>query len=832
MPKGDHIHSAPMSNTAVSIERTPTINDTVRLESPAGAPRLSTYLTLCVVSCGVVLLEIVLTRVFAFLLWAHLAFMVVGTALFGFALSGLYLALRKKQDPISVSRSCLSASASILLIYGVIRFIPFQPWDYTHAANFLYLGVWYASLVLPFFFAGLVVASILGSYPAQAAKLYGVDLLSAAVGALAAVPLMPFFGGEGALIFCATLLAVAALTSAESRTRTRTALCAIAVTLLLTTIVPTYLPLVLHHKKRFFNKAREEGKILATRWSSVSRVDIANSSNPNKKGNLRAIWIDGGTNHSGMINITTPIDQMEPMTKSSVGLAYSLKRGTNPRDIIIGSSGGHEVLYALTQGAGHVDAVELDPSIVRFVNQPDFAAFMGNVYQNPRVTLHNDEGRAFLRRQPLESYDVIQFVNNYTPVAIGSGALNLTESYLLTKEAMKDFYDHLKPNGILALHRGATLRVASTALAMLEEEGVKDPGRSLLILHGEWDMFEAFLLKKGEWTQEEIDQVTAYMKGHPRPSPNLFIWNPLNPAASEPMYAKFITASAADRAQYYTSLGVNLFPTTDDRPFMEHYLQFGKRALSKEVPSEFRVFNSQKLFGLIPRGDVPYVAILVESVVFALCLVLAPLLLSRRSSKITDVGAFSAYYGALGFGFMVVELCLMKRYVIYLGHPAYSITAVLVLLLLGAGAGSLALSRISALTGTSKLWAVVACVAAAIGIESAVVPVLMEQTLSLVLWQRFVVAAACLIPLGFALGIPFSAGMEVLNTSPRYEGIRGTLLAWAWGMNGLFTVIGSALTVFLALFYGFAATLWIATCAYVLAAVVLSRIIAKNQARA
>lgn len=821
-----------MSNTAVSIERSPNTNATPRQESTSETPRLSTYLTLCVVSSGVVLLEIVLTRVFAFLLWAHLAFMVVGTALFGFALSGLYLALRKKQETISISRSCLSASASILLIYGVIRFIPFQPWDYTNTANFLYLGIWYASLVLPFFFTGLVVASILGAYPAKAAKLYGFDLLSAAVGALAAVPLMPIFGGEGALIFCASLLALAGAMSAESKARTRMALGVIAATLVLTAVVPTYLPLVLHHKKRFFNKAREEGKILATRWSSVSRVDIANSSNPKKKGNLRAIWIDGGTNHSGMINITTPIDQMEPMTKSSVGLAYSLKRGTNPRDIIIGSSGGHEVLYALTQGAGHVDAVELDPSIVKFVNQPQFAEFMGNVYQNPRVTLHNDEGRAFLRRQPLESYDVIQFVNNYTPVAIGSGALNLTESYLLTKEAMKDFYDHLKPNGVLALHRGATLRVASTALAMLEEQGVKNPERSIMILNGEWDMFEAFLLKKGEWTQEDLTKVNEYMKGHPHPSPNLFIWNPLDVAGSDPLYTKFITATPAERSQYYTSLGVNLFPTTDDRPFMEHYLQFGRRALSKDLPAEFRVFNSQKLFGLIPRGDVPYVAILVESIAFAVCLVLAPLLLSRRSTKITDVGAFSAYYGALGFGFMVVELCLMKRYVIYLGHPAYSITAVLVLLLLGAGAGSLALPKLASLTGRSRLWAVVGGVAAAIAIESAVVPLLMEKTLSLVLWQRFVVAAGCLVPLGFALGIPFSAGMEVLNSSPRYEGIRRTLLAWAWGMNGLFTVIGSALTVFLALFYGFAATLAIATCAYVVAAFVLYKVIARNRAQA
>jgi hypothetical protein len=813
-----------MTNTAVRVQRATSSSNIEAKEILSSIPSLRTYLSLCVVSAAVVLLEIVLTRVFAFLLWAHLAFMVVGTALFGFALSGLYLAMRKSKEPISISRSCVSASLSILGIYAVIRFIPFQPWDYSSPINFLYLAAWYASLVLPFFYAGLVVATILGSYPRQAAKLYGFDLLSAAAGALAAVPLMPLLGGESALIFCASLLAVAATISADSKVRLKWALGALAGTLVLTAVVPTYLPLVLHHKKRFFNKARKEGAILATRWSSVSRVDIANKSNPTKKAELRAIWIDGGTNHSGMIKVTTPIDEMEPMTKSSVGIAYALKRGTNPNDIIIGSSGGHEVLYALTNGAGHVDAVELDPSIVKFVNDPEFASYMGNLYQNPRVTLHNDEGRAYLRRQPLQSYDVIQFVNNYTPVAIGSGALNLTESYLLTKEAVKDFYDHLKPNGILALHRGATLRVASTALAMLEEQGIANPEQSLLILSGEWEMFETFLLKKGVWTQEEINNVTKYMEGHPRPTKNLYLWNPLDRAGSDPLYTQFITAPPAERAKSYTSLGINLFPTTDDRPFMEHYLQFGKRRLADNIPSEFRVFNSQKLFGIIPRGDVPYVAILVESVAFAFCLVLAPLMWRNRSAKVKGVGAFSTYYAALGFGFMLVELCLMKRYVIYLGSPAYSITAVLVLLLLGAGIGSLSLSKIANLSGPSRLWIIVGGVAAAIGLESVCVPPLMQATLSLVMWQRFAVAAACLLPLGFALGIPFSAGMHILNSSKMYENDRQTLLAWAWGMNGLFTVIGSALTIFLALFYGFAATLTIATCAYVFAAVVLYKI--------
>jgi hypothetical protein len=561
----------------------------------------------------------------------------------------------------------------------------------------------------------------------------------------------------------------------------------------------------------------------------LSRVDIAEKTHLTKKTAFRAVWIDGGTNHSGMINVTEPIDQMAPLDRISVGIAYAVKRGSQPKDLVIGSSGGNEVLYALTNGAAHVDACELDPSVVKFVTDPRFTPYMGNLFQNPRVTLHNDEGRAFLRRQPRESYDVIQFVNNYTPVAIGSGALNLTESYLLTTEALWDFYDHLKPGGILALHRGATLRVATTALKMMEDRGIENPAASIVITNGEWPMFEGFFLKKGAWTKEEIKKIDDYMSIRNRVGGKTFVWNPLDPSGSEHIYRNVITATPQDREQYYTKYGVNLFPTTDDRPFMEHYLQIGSRNIPSVIPMEFRTFNSQKLFGLIPRGDVPYVAILVESVLFAIALVGVPLLRSKGTRKISGLPVFSTYYAALGFGFIVVELCLMKRYVLYLGSPAYSITAVLVLLLIGAGIGSLCVPKISEKLGSSRLWLVVASVGVAITAESMLAPAILQENLGLVMWQRVAVASAFLVPLGFFLGLPFTAGMQVLSAASVSETDRKALLAWCWGMNGLFTVIGSAATVFLALFYGFAATLGIATATYAVAAVLMVKLISNSK---
>ena len=82
--------------------------------------------------------------------------------------------------------------------------------------------------------------------------------------------------------------------------------------------------------------------------------------------------------------------------------------------------------------------------------------------------------------------------------------------------------------------------------------------------------------------------------------------------------------------------------------------------------------------------------ILIESALLALLFVGAPLMLWARSSfKTPGFLGIVGYFASLGFGFIVVEICLMKRYILFLGNPIYSITTILVALLLGAGIGSI-----------------------------------------------------------------------------------------------------------------------------------------------
>lgn len=785
--------------------------------SPSPKPGIGMYVGIFLTAASILLLELALTRVFAVLLWAHLAFMVVGTALFGFGLSGVYLALRPQKSSSGLEKSLSGLSIlmgiSAVACYLVINYVPFRMWHFSEdPSNYFFLAVWYLALVVPFFLGGLIVAKLLSTFDRHSTKLYGVDLIGAAAGSLLLIPVIPKVGAEGTVVVAALLAVAAGYFYAPQALRGRRITCLVAVAILaiLAPKASSVLPIKLHENKRRFNVAQAYNHIYETNWSPISRVDVAYHSN-----DIFDIWIDGGTNESAILRWSGDMATLKPMTWSTIGASYDLKAGTEPNVMIIGPAGGKEVLFALSHGAKHVDAVEMDPSIVKMVNKPKYAKFMGGLYQHEKVSLHNDEGRSFLRRQPMEHYDVIQSVNNYTPVAMNAGALNLSAAFLMTKQAIGDYLDHLTPNGVLALHRGAAVRIAIAMREVLAERGVQNPENHIVIFSGEVPYFDGIFLKKSPWTAEEVNKLDAYLEGRPLQA-RKFLWNPVDPIKAGLFY-EILTAPVDTLAKFYTSLGVNLTPPTDDQPFMEHFLLFGKQNLDPRLPEEFSFRDKQKWRGMIPRGDFPYLAILTESALLALLFVGLPLaLFARKSISSPFFKGFLGYFSCLGFGFIVIEICLMKRYILFLGNPAYSITTVLVALLAGAGVGSIFATKLFNGNPKRSLKLVLPAVVLSVCAETVLSPIIFDSFLYQDFGMRIAIASMILLPLGFVMGMPFSLGLRLISDTTPDPIERQSISAWAWGMNGYFTVIGSASTVFIAVLFGFKMALSLAVLAYVI----------------
>lgn len=184
-----------------------------------------------------------------------------------------------------------------------------------------------------------------------------------------------------------------------------------------------------------YEQVQEEGDF----WSPYYRVTTF-AQGDGAGGTQWQVYVNG-TPHQRLTTAATRVAQ-----EGFYEEPYRSVPKTPERVLIVGAGTGTDVAIALANGAQHVDAVEIDPTLLEFgkVNNPDRA------YEDPRVTTYVDDGRAFLERSD-DEYDLIFFAlpDSLTLVS-GASSLRL-ESYLFTEQAFASARDHLAPGGAFAI---------------------------------------------------------------------------------------------------------------------------------------------------------------------------------------------------------------------------------------------------------------------------------------------------------------------------------------------------------------------------------------------
>src|SRR5262249_26776116 len=171
-----------------------------------------------------------------------------------------------------------------------------------------------------------------------------------------------------------------------------------------------------------------------------------------------------------------------------------------------------------------------------------------------------------------------------------------------------------------------------------------------------------------------------------------------------------------------------------------------------------------------------------------------------------------SYFIAVGLGYILVEITLIQRFVLFLGHPTYALTVVIFLMLLASGAGSLTPRRLSA--GTRALKSELLIIVVAVIPYLALLPIILRSLVGLPFVVKLFVSGALIVPLGFVMGMPFPTGLRLLDQSS--IGTHG-ITEWAWAMNASASVLGSVLAMVIALHFGLNVTLLCGAAAYALA---------------
>ena len=777
--------------------------------------------------------ELALTRIFSVTMYYHFAFLAISIALFGLSASGvLVFVLRSRVAGIATSTllaatAMLHGAATLVALAFLVRIR--VGLDYSTENLFLMLAI-YGLSALPFLTGGAVVSLSFARLSSRINMVYAADLFGAATGCLLLIPLLNVLGAPGVVMTAAALSMVAALCFSPSRARIGVGIAAMVVL-----AVPSCAQLAGRSPFAVVDTKGHLGdRILFSKWNSFSRVAVYDrahgdwSLSPTYSGpKIDTLFMDiDSAASTPIVKGTGNLADAESLKYELTAIGYNLvekplRFGPGQRDgsrsgqagftaLVIGPGGGRDLVSALVFGASHVDGVEINPIIARDVMLDRFHTYSGGIYADPRVSIFVDDGRSFVRRSAAK-YDVIQASLVDTWAATAAGAYTLTENSLYTAEAFGEYLDHLSDRGVLTITRWVFdgLRLVSLAQAACAQRGL-DASKHLAIIR--FDRVATFLLKRQPFTDEETARLVQrsrelgftvlYAPGIDAsdPGPDPFEMSRYKTGAGD--YRRLILAR--DRDRFLAEYPLDIRPTTDDRPFFFH---------TTRLADQFQVaFGKSMLFG---NGLSALLTLFGISAVLVILFIIGPLFLVVRERG-TGWPAWLVYFGALGAGFMLLEVALLQQFVLLLGHPVYSLTVTLFSLLLGTGLGSffsrrIAPDRVKAITMRAAL------IVAAVGLIAPwLVPALINVAIPWSLTLRILTAVAILLPLGFVLGLPLPGGMRLLAArSPE-------IIPWGWGLNGAFSVIGATLAVFIAMNWGFSTALLAGAAMYVAAAGTLS----------
>jgi hypothetical protein len=572
-------------------------------------------------------------------------------------------------------------------------------------------GYWTLALVyftsaLPFFAAGAVISLVIASAIERVNRVYFADLLGAAAGCLLLIPLLDLLGGPNTVLAAALIYSASGAIwfSLSGAAKWRNAALAFSAAILALVAFNVWRPAI--DVKYAKGKALKNERFV--KWNSFSRVGVTGD-----RGSAM-MFIDGDASTgipSFDLDHLTAADRRDLLYQGP-GLPYAFRPGA--KTLVIGAGGGWDVARALASGARDVTGVEINPIIATTVMRERFPQLSRNLYSRPEVRIVVEDGRSFVRRTH-EQYQVIQATLVDTWASTAAGAFALSESNLYTTDAFEDYLSHLTADGVLVFTRWGvqppreSLRLVSLAIDALARLGEHEPWRHILVVRegtdndlARWGAQDTVLISRKPLGAEDLARFHAIVaQGQLRPiySPDERLPNPFTGLLRAP-----------DRAAFERNYDFDISAVGDDRPFFFYsvqprdILQFLRHA--SRLSADYNVNRAVPLlFGLL----------LVSALATGVILLLPRLLLGSRLPRQAGVLRFLWYFIAIGAGYILIQVALVQKFVLFLGRPTYALTVIIFSMLISSGLGSYFSPRLVA-DSEARLQGVLAAVAALVAV--------------------------------------------------------------------------------------------------------------------
>jgi spermidine synthase len=742
----------------------------------------------------------------------NFAFLIVSMTMLGFALSGV--ALTAWREPLMARRRSTVFWSSILfgltLVLAMVLFYRAptgENWMGSTAgfvAAFVYCVPLALLFAIPFAFCGLILGILLSSPDLPTRRVYFWDLLGSAFGAILVIPGISLLGAERGALIAALALVVSGVLLCWPRSKL-----AYGSSLVMAVSLMVLLPRadrifeMTYPRDSFLGLAQTPNSgysVERIEWDPVARIELLNVPPPHPQ---QSMWPAMVGSNPGLLSRFTrlfsqnnnactyamawdgTLESLDGVEETIYSAAYEAMTVPSPEVLVIGVGGGFDILVALRYGASTVTGIEVNAATVRLVSdfyRDDFQAWL----DDPRVRLVLAEGRQYLVTHP-GRHDLLQLSGVDSASGTPAAAHIFVENYLYTEEAFDLYLSRLSERGVLSMIRTEyrppreMLRALVTAVGALRRAHVARPREHIVVIETNRRNLTALLVKRTPFEPAEVERLARWASG-----------NPLVELAAAPGY------EAQDNAyQWFLSLGTqrrerlavaqypfDIRPTNDDRPF------FFRFSYWKHLFDDSPLMKTN-----VPVMEYALILLLGITGLAAVGGVFVPLrFLARDGLRMSGTARYAVFFSGIGLGFMGLEIALLQKYGLFLGHPNYAVSVVLAALLMASGLGSLvSATTVRWLGGLRYLAYVLALV---VLVEHQLILPALPTWMVLPFAVRAVIVALLVLPVGLCLGAFFPSALEQL------KGRAPAFVPWAWGLIGDFSVIGPVLAVGVSMTWG------------------------------
>jgi hypothetical protein len=786
------------------------------------------------------MLQIIEMRILSVIAWYHLAFFSISMAMFGMTAGSLLIYFKERwfgSERLFENLAWICSAFAIAVEVSTLLLISTVVMTEVTRPEFLMMVLFWLKLILilaaPYFFAGMAISLALTRSPWPVPLVYGVDLIGAAAGCLVVLTVLTFVDSVSALFLVGAVGALAAiffvsarrasavlgdplLTVARLRIFARPAILAAAFALLAfgnAAIQPYGFKLSI--VKNFLESAAPG--IVGTRvseflrWNSFSRVDVSpsdigtpamwgpSSEMPPSVIEQRRMAIDGSAG-TAIYRFDGDFGHLDFLKYDVTNLVYNIRH--TGRAAVIGVGGGRDLLSAHLFGFRDITGVELNPIFIDLLSR-EFRSY-NHLADLQGTRLFVDEARSWFARSA-DRFDSIQMSLIDTWAATGAGAFSLSENGLYTLQGWRTFFDHLTPSGTFTVSRwysptndSETGRMLSLAMATLMDEHISSPREHIFLAAVE--NLATLIVAGAPFSPEDLATLTATANRlnfailvSPQSQPKSLILSEIMGATTPQQLNEAV-------AKY----PVDLSPPTDDRPFFFNQLR---------ITDPGSVWLARRLRYGVLHGNlaatITLAVVVALSTILVLITTIVPSLPSIRRVTPSIALLGTLYFVLIGLGFMFIEIGLIQRISIYLGHPVYGMAIGLFGIIVSTGLGSLCSYRLSLLTPWRlQSWA------GALGLYLIFLPywfpVLIDQFAAGGLLVRAAVSLVAIVPSGVLMGFGFPTGMEIVNA------IDSRPTPWFWAVNGAAGVLAAGIAVLVSIHATISTTLWCGAACYLL----------------